>query len=64
MTRRKDRAPSRPVCSACAGELSAGGFRIEFEKNAQLYVDACSVCGKRLPVHDGWILGAKRKTKK
>lgn len=60
---KKTAAPSRPICSGCAAELSAGGFRIELEKNAQLYMAACSVCGKRLPVHDGRILGAKKRKK-
>ena len=63
---KRPEAPSRPVCSICAEELRSGGFRVEFDKNAQLHMDVCSVCGHRLPVHMARIQagqGRKRKNK-
>ena len=53
--------PARPICSSCAAQLEAGGFRVKFKKDAMLHMAKCSQCGMRLPVHDGWILGCRKK---
>lgn len=57
----KDKGPTRKVCSGCAGELAVGGFRVSYPKGAQLHMDACFFCGKRLPVHDAWITSRRRR---
>lgn len=57
-------APKRPICSACAARLEAGGFRVKFPRDAMLHMDKCSICEHRLPVHDGWVLGAGRRRRK
>ena len=61
---KKPEDPGRPVCSICAEELRDGGFRVQFEKNAQLHMDTCSVCGRRFPVHLARITGAGRRKQK
>ena len=58
------KGPTRKICSGCAEELTAGGFRITYPKGAQLHMDACFFCGKRLPVHDAWIAAAHRRKKR
>ena len=55
---------SRAICSICAEELRSGGFRVTFDKDAQLHVDKCSVCGHRLPVHLGQVEGGKKLRKR
>lgn len=62
----KDKAPPRtqPMCSTCARALRDGGFRVKFARTAQLYITDCSVCGKRLPVHDGVLMGGRRRKQK
>lgn len=64
MAAKKEAPPARPLCSTCAEELRSCGFRVTFGKNAQLYVDKCSVCGHRLPVHSGQVEGRGRKRKR
>lgn len=59
----KKEAPTRKLCSGCAEELQIGGFRIAYPKGAQLHMDACFFCGKRMPVHDAWITVRKRRRK-
>ena len=60
----EDKGPTRKICSGCAEELTAGGFRISYPKGAQLHMDKCSICGKRMPVHDGWIAAVHRRRRK
>lgn len=61
MAKKEPDAPAQPICSSCAQTLEAGGFRVQFKRDAYLHLDKCGVCGKRLPVHDGWVLGGKRR---
>ena len=57
---------TRKICSGCAEDLTAGGFRIIYPRGAQLHMDTCFKCGKRLPVHEAWVAGRKppRRTKR
>lgn len=57
-------APKRPICSSCAAMLGDRGFRIRFPRDAMLHMDKCSICERRLPVHDGWVLGAGKRRRK
>lgn len=62
MAKKKEpEAPAKPICSGCAWNLEAGGFRIQYKRDAYLHMEKCSICGKRLPVHDGWVLGRGKK---
>ena len=64
MTAKIDGKEKQPICSTCADELRAGGFKVTFGKDAWLHMDKCSVCGRRLPVHDGTISGRGRRRRK
>lgn len=61
MTAKIDDKEKQPICSNCADELRAGGFRVIFGRDAWLYMTKCSVCGKRQPVHDGIIRGRGKR---
>lgn len=61
MAKKEPETPAKPICSGCAWNLEAGGFRIQYKRDAYLHMEKCSVCGKRLPVHDGWVLGGKSR---
>lgn len=61
MTAKIDGKEKQPICSVCTDELRAGGFKVTFSKDAYLKMATCSVCGKRLPVHDGTIRGRGKR---
>lgn len=64
MTAKIDDGTRQPICSMCVRILEGGGFTVRFPKDAYLHMAPCSVCGKRMPVHDGFIQGRGKRRKK
>lgn len=50
------------LCSGCAAEYAAGGFRVGFARPKTMIVGRkCDFCGRHVPVYAARLDGKKRK---
>lgn len=50
------------LCSTCAAEYAAGGFRVSVDhKRGMIVNNKCDFCGRHVPVYACRLEGAKRK---
>ena len=53
------------LCSTCAGEYAAGGFRVSYARPQRMIVGKkCSFCGKRVPVYQCRLDGRRPKPRR